>query len=134
MKPALRADNPPLSKFPQLNFLAFLPLTALLIKPNPDFNNPPQLNFELNLPPFLYLGFTDPGPPLVFSYLSSNLFPLKPPLRADNPPLRKFPQLNLANLPLTAPLSNFKPPLNKSPQNLLGNLYPLKVQIFLISD
>jgi hypothetical protein len=37
-----------LTKGAKLNFSAFLPLTALLIKPNPDFNNDPQ-NFELNL-------------------------------------------------------------------------------------
>ena len=63
-------------------------------------------------------------------------FPLTAPLSADNPPFNKFPQLNFLFilLPLTALLSKFNPPLNNDPQNFLGNLYPLKVQIFLISD
>jgi len=65
----LRADNPPLSKPPQLNFLAFLPLTALLSIPNPDFNIPPQLNFELNLDPFL--GGLPPCFPFSYSFLST---------------------------------------------------------------
>ena len=64
------------------------------------------------------------------------LFPLTAPLSADNPPLSRFPQLHFLFIlpPLTALLSRFNPPLNNDPQNFLGNLYPLKEQIFLISD
>jgi len=47
--------------------------------------------------------------------------PLTAPLRADNPPLSKFPQLHLVNLvknyllilPLAAPLRADSPPLRK---------------------